>query len=73
MYHRQRVQHKRNAIDNSLGSSAEDADPNEDAAKVCQRKAAPASAQLRLLIFEEEAAGNVWDEGNAKLQHPAIN
>ena len=37
------------------------------------RETYPTAAELWILLLEEELAGNVWDEGNAKLQHPAIN
>lgn len=74
MEERQRIKGEADAVQNAFrGRGDEDADPDDDASKRDSRETTQATSQLRMLLLEEVAPGNVRDEGNAKLQHPAID
>lgn len=74
MDERQRVECETDSVQDAFRRRGdEDADPDRNASERDGRETAPTSAQLRTLILEEIAPRDVRDEGNAKLQYPAIN
>lgn len=59
-------------MDDALHRAPENADPDQDTVQVCQRQAAPASAELGIFLPKKEATKKECDDGNAELKHPAI-